>query len=122
MIQQESRLSIADNSGAREVLVIKVLGGSGRKYANIGDVVTVTIKKASPNSAAKKGDIVKAVIVRTKTGLRRKDGSYIKFDDNAAVILKEDMSPRGTRIFGPVARELREKNFMKIISLAPEVL
>lgn len=122
MIQQESRLAIADNSGAREVLVIKVLGGSGRKYANIGDVVTVTIKKAAPNSAAKKGDIVKAVIVRTKTGLRRKDGSYIKFDDNAAVILKEDMSPRGTRIFGPVARELREKNFMKIISLAPEVL
>lgn len=122
MIQQESRLNIADNSGAREVLVIKVLGGTRRKYANIGDVVTVTIKKAAPNSAVKKGEIVKAVIVRTKTGLRRKDGSYIKFDDNAAVILKDDMAPRGTRIFGPVARELREKNFMRIISLAPEVL
>ena len=122
MIQQESRLNIADNSGAREVLVIKVLGGTRRKYANIGDVVTVTIKKASPNSPVKKGEIVKAVIVRTKSGLRRKDGSYIKFDDNAAVILKDDMTPRGTRIFGPVARELREKNFMRIISLAPEVL
>ncbi len=122
MIQQESRLNIADNSGAREVLVIKVLGGTRRKYANIGDVVTVTVKKAAPNSAVKKGEIVKAVIVRTKTGLRRKDGSYIKFDDNAAVILKDDMTPRGTRIFGPVARELREKNFMRIISLAPEVL
>ncbi len=122
MIQQESRIKIADNSGAREVLVIKVLGGSGRKYANIGDIVTVSIKKATPNSAIKKGEIVKAVIVRTKTGLRRKDGSYIKFDDNAAVILREDMNPRGTRIFGPVARELREKNFMRIISLAPEVL
>ncbi len=122
MIQQESRIKIADNSGAREVLVIKVLGGSGRKYANIGDIVTVSIKKATPNSAIKKGEIVKAVIVRTKTGLRRKDGSYIKFDDNAAVILREDMNPRGTSIFGPVARELREKNFMRIISLAPEVL
>lgn len=122
MIQQESRLTIADNSGAREVLVIKVLGGTRRRYANIGDVVTVTVKKAAPNSAVKKGEIVKAVIVRTKTGLRRKDGSYIKFDDNAAVIIKEDLNPRGTRIFGPVARELREKNFMRIISLAPEVL
>lgn len=122
MIQQESRLNIADNSGAREVLVIKVLGGTRRRYANIGDVVTVTVKKAVPNSAVKKGEIVKAVIVRTKTGLRRKDGSYIKFDDNAAVIIKEDLNPRGTRIFGPVARELREKNFMRIISLAPEVL
>ncbi len=122
MIQQESRLNIADNSGAREVLVIKVLGGTRRRYANIGDVVTVTVKKAAPNSAVKKGEIVKAVIVRTKTGLRRKDGSYIKFDDNAAVIIKEDLNPRGTRIFGPVARELREKNFMRIISLAPEVL
>lgn len=122
MIQQESRVKIADNSGAREVLVIKVLGGSGRKYANIGDIVTVTVKKTAPNSAVKKGDIVKAVIVRTKTGLRRKDGSYIKFDDNAAVILRDDMQPRGTRIFGPVARELREKNYMRIISLAPEVL
>ena len=122
MIQQESRLNIADNSGAREVLVIKVLGGTRRRYANIGDVVTVTVKKAAPNSAVKKGEIVKAVIVRTKTGLRRKDGSYIKFDDNAAVIIKEDLNPRGTRIFGPVARELREKNFMRIVSLAPEVL
>lgn len=122
MIQQESRLNIADNSGAREVLVIKVLGGTRRKYANIGDVVTVTVKKTAPNSTVKKGEIVKAVIVRTKTGLRRKDGSYIKFDDNAAVIIKEDLNPRGTRIFGPVARELREKNFMRIISLAPEVL
>lgn len=122
MIQQESRLKIADNSGAREVLVIKVLGGTRRRYANIGDVVTVTVKKVAPNSAVKKGEIVKAVIVRTKTGLRRKDGSYIKFDDNAAVIIKEDLNPRGTRIFGPVARELREKNFMRIISLAPEVL
>ncbi len=122
MIQQESRLNIADNSGAREVLVIKVLGGTRRKYANIGDVVTVTVKKAAPNSQVKKGEVIKAVIVRTKTGLRRKDGSYIKFDDNAAVILKDDMTPKGTRIFGPVARELREKNFMRIISLAPEVL
>ncbi len=122
MIQQESRLNIADNSGAREVLVIKVLGGTRRKYANIGDVVTVTVKKTAPNSAVKKGEIVKAVIVRTKTGLRRRDGSYIKFDDNAAVIIREDLNPRGTRIFGPVARELREKNFMRIISLAPEVL
>ncbi|HHT39193.1 MAG: 50S ribosomal protein L14 [Acholeplasmatales bacterium] len=122
MIQQESRLTIADNSGAREVLVIKVLGGTRRKYANIGDIVTVTVKKAVPNSQVKKGEIVKAVIVRTKSGLRRKDGSYIKFDDNAAVILKEDMTPRGTRIFGPVTRELREKNFMRIISLAPEVI
>src|SRR5690554_7976809 len=120
MIQQESRLTIADNSGAREVLVIKVLGGTRRKYVNIGDIVTVTVKKAVPNSQVKKGEIVKAVIVRTKSGLRRKDGSYIKFDDNAAVILKEDMTPRGTRILGPVTRELREKNFMRIISLAPE--
>ncbi len=122
MIQQESRLNVADNSGAREVLVIKVLGGTGRRYANIGDVVTVTVKKSAPGAGVKKGDVVKAVIVRTKTGLRRKDGSYIKFDDNAVVILKEDLNPRGTRIFGPVARELRENNFMKIISLAPEVL
>lgn len=122
MIQQESRLLVADNSGAREVLVIKVPGGSGRKYANIGDIITVTVKKASPGGAVKKGDIVKAVIVRTKTGVRRKDGSYIKFDENAVVIIKDDLNPRGTRIFGPVARELREKNFMRILSLAPEVL
>ncbi|NLL69445.1 MAG: 50S ribosomal protein L14 [Acholeplasmataceae bacterium] len=122
MIQQESRLLVADNSGAREVLVIKVPGGSGRKYANIGDVVICTVKKATPGGAVKKGDIVNAVIVRTKTGVRRKDGSYIKFDENAVVIIKEDLNPRGTRIFGPVARELREKNFMRILSLAPEVL
>ena len=122
MIQQESRLLVADNSGAREVLVIKVPGGSGRKYANIGDVVICTVKKATPGGAVKKGDIVNAVIVRTKTGVRRKDGSYIKFDENAVVIIKDDLNPRGTRIFGPVARELREKNFMRILSLAPEVL
>jgi len=122
MIQQESRLLVADNSGAKEVLVIKVLGGTRRRYANIGDIVTVTVKRATPTGIVKKGDVVKAVIVRTKTGLRRADGSYIKFDENAAVIIKEDMTPRGTRIFGPVARELRDKNFMKIVSLAPEVL
>ena len=122
MIQQESRLLVADNSGAREVLVIKVPGGSGRKYANIGDVVICTVKRATPGGAVKKGDIVNAVIVRTKTGVRRKDGSYIKFDENAVVIIRDDLNPRGTRIFGPVARELREKNFMRILSLAPEVL
>lgn len=122
MIQQESRLLVADNSGAKEVLVIKVLGGTRRRYANIGDVVVVTVKKAQPAGIVKKGDVVKAVIVRTKHGLRRKDGSLIKFDENAAVIIKEDLNPRGTRIFGPVARELRDKNFMKIVSLAPEVL
>jgi large subunit ribosomal protein L14 len=122
MIQQESRLLIADNSGAREILVIKVPGGSGRKYANIGDVVIATVKKSSLGGAVKKGEIVKAVIVRSKSGVRRKDGSYIKFDENAAVIIREDLNPRGTRIFGPVARELREKNFMRILSLAPEVL
>lgn len=122
MIQQESRLIVADNSGAKEVLVIKVLGGTGRRYANIGDIVVVTVKKAIPSGVVKKGDVCKAVIVRTKSGLRRNDGSYIKFDENAAVIIKEDLNPRGTRIFGPVARELREKNFMKIVSLAPEVL
>lgn len=122
MLQQESRVKVADNSGAREILIVKVLGGTSRKYANIGDVVTATVKKAVPNSSVKKGELVSAVIVRTKFGLRRKDGSYIKFDDNAAVILKEDMNPTGTRIFGPVARELRDSNFMRIISLAPEVL
>lgn len=122
MIQQETRLNVADNSGAREVLVIKVLGGTRRRYANIGDVVVVTVKKATPGGIVKKGDVAKAVIVRTVSGLRRADGSYIKFDDNAAVIIKEDLNPRGTRIFGPVARELRDKNFMKILSLAPEVL
>lgn len=122
MIQQESRLKVADNSGAREVLTIKVLGGTGRQYANIGDVITVTVKQAAPGGQVKKGDVVRAVIVRTKFGVRRKDGSYIKFDDNAAVIIKDDKSPRGTRIFGPVARELREAGYMKIVSLAPEVL
>ncbi len=122
MLQQESRILIADNSGAREVQVIRVLGGTRRRYANIGDIVTVTVKKASPTGTVKKGDVVQAVLVRTKHGLRRADGSTIKFDDNAAVIIKEDLNPRGTRIFGPVARELREKNFMKIVSLAPEVL
>ncbi|MDW0110002.1 50S ribosomal protein L14 [Sporosarcina aquimarina] len=122
MIQQESRMKVADNSGAREVLTIKVLGGSGRKVANIGDIVVVTVKKATPGGVVKKGEVVKAVIVRTKSGMRRKDGSYITFDENACVIIKDDKSPRGTRIFGPVARELRDSNFMKIISLAPEVL
>jgi len=122
MIQQESRLKVADNSGAKELLCIKVLGGTRRKYANIGDVIVASVKSATPGGVVKKGDVIKAVIVRTKSGLRRKDGSYIKFDDNAAVIIKDDKSPRGTRIFGPVARELRDKDYMKIISLAPEVL
>ena len=122
MIQTESRLKVADNSGAREVLAIKVLGGSGRKYANIGDVIVATVKQATPGGVVKKGDVVRAVIVRSKTGARRKDGSYIRFDENAAVIIREDKSPRGTRIFGPVARELRDAQFMKIVSLAPEVL
>lgn len=122
MIQQESRLKIADNSGAREILTIKVLGGTGRRYANIGDVIVATVKHATPGGAVKKGEVIRAVVVRTKKGLRRKDGSYIKFDDNAAVIIRDDKSPRGTRIFGPVARELRDANFMKIVSLAPEVL
>ena len=122
MIQQETRMKIADNSGAREVLTIKVLGGTGRKYASVGDIVVVTVKSAAPGAAIKKGDVMRAVIVRTKKELRRKDGSYIKFDDNAAVIVKEDKSPQGTRIFGPVARELRDAGFMKIVSLAPEVL
>ena len=122
MIQQESRMKVADNSGAREVLTIKVLGGTGRKVANIGDVVVCTVKKATPGGVVKKGDVVKAVIVRTKSGVRRKDGSYITFDENACVIIRDDKSPRGTRIFGPVARELRDKGYMKIISLAPEVL
>ncbi|MDT2351276.1 50S ribosomal protein L14 [Enterococcus faecium] len=122
MIQAESHLKVADNSGAREILTIKVLGGSGRKTANIGDVIVATVKQATPGGVVKKGDVVKAVIVRTKSGARRTDGSYIKFDENAAVIIRDDKSPRGTRIFGPVARELRENNFMKIVSLAPEVL
>ena len=121
MIQQESRLKVADNSGAREILVIKVLGGSYRKTGNIGDVVVATVKQATPGGVVKKADVVKAVIVRTKSGARRADGSYIKFDENA-VIINADKSPRGTRIFGPVARELRDGDFMKIVSLAPEVL
>ncbi|MDD2258607.1 MAG: 50S ribosomal protein L14 [Bacilli bacterium] len=122
MIQQETRLKIADNSGAKEILTIKVLGGTRRRYANIGDIIVATVKSASSGGTVKKGEVVKAVIVRTKYGLRRKDGSYIKFDDNAAVIIRDDKTPKGTRIFGPVARELRDKEFMKIISLAPEVL
>ena len=122
MVQQETRLKVADNTGARELLVIRVLGGSKVKSANIGDVVVGTVKKAIPNSNMKKGKVVKAVIVRTVQGVRRKDGSYIKFDDNACVIIKDDKSPVGTRVFGPVARELREKDFMKIVSLAKEVL
>lgn len=122
MIQTESRMRIADNSGAKEVLVIRVLGGTNKKYASVGDIVICTVKSATPGGVVKKGEIVKAVVVRTKFGTRRNDGSYIKFDDNAAVIIKDDKNPVGTRIFGPVTRELRKGNFMKIISLAPEVL
>ncbi|WP_349409131.1 50S ribosomal protein L14 [Pseudalkalibacillus sp. SCS-8] len=122
MIQQESRLKVADNSGARELLAIKVLGGSGRKYANIGDMVVCSVKSATPGGVVKKGEVVRAVVVRSKRGVRRPDGSYIRFDENAAVIVRDDKSPRGTRIFGPVARELRDNQFMKIVSLAPEVL
>ena len=122
MIQQETRLRAADNSGARELACIKVLGGTGRKIANIGDIIVCSVKSATPGGNVKKGDVVKAVIVRTKTGVHRENGSYIKFDDNAAVIIRDDKTPRGTRIFGPVARELRDKEFMKIVSLAPEVL
>ena len=122
MIQQETRLRVADNSGAKELLAIKILGGSHKKTGNIGDVIVATVKSAAPGGVVRKGDVVKAVIVRTKTGARRADGSYIKFDENAAVIIKDDKSPRGTRIFGPVARELRDKDFMRIVSLAPEVL
>jgi len=122
MLQQESRLRVADNTGAKEILVIRVLGGSARRYAGIGDVVVATVKDAIPGGNVKKGDVVKAVIVRTKKERRRPDGSYIRFDENAAVILKADGEPRGTRIFGPVGRELRDKRYMKIISLAPEVL
>jgi large subunit ribosomal protein L14 len=122
MIQQESRLRIADNSGAKEALCIRVLGGSGRRYASLGDTIVVTIKDALPNSAVKKGDVVKAVVVRTAREVRRRDGSYIRFDDNAAVLINDAGEPRATRIFGPVGRELREKRFMKIVSLAPEVI
>ena len=122
MIQQESRLRVADNSGAREVLVIKVLGGSRRRYASIGDVIVATVKDALPGAAVKKGEVVRCVVVRTKKEKRRADGSYIRFDENAAVLIKEDGEPVGTRVFGPVARELRDRKFMKIVSLAPEVL
>ena len=122
MIQQESRLKVADNSGAREILVIKILGGSRVKTGNIVDIIVATVKQATPGGVVKKGDVVKAVVVRTKHGLHRKDGSYIKFDENAAVLINNDKSPKGTRIFGPIARELRDDDYMKIISLAPEVL
>ena len=122
MIQQQSYMKVADNTGAKEIMCIRVLGGTGRRYANIGDVVVAAVKKATPGGVVKKGDVVKAVIVRSVHGLKRADGSYIKFDENAAVIIKEDKTPRGTRIFGPVARELRDKDYLKILSLAPEVL
>lgn len=122
MIQQQTMLNVADNTGAKDLMCIRVLGGSFRRYANIGDIVVASVKTAAPGGQVKKGDVVKAVVVRSKKGLRRPDGSYIRFDENAAVLIKEDKTPRGTRIFGPVARELREKDFMKIISLAPEVL
>lgn len=122
MIQQQTILNVGDNTGAKKVMCIRVLGGSYRKYANIGDVIVASVKDASPGGVVKKGDVVKAVVVRSVKGVRRADGSYIRFDENAAVVIKDDKSPRGTRIFGPVARELREKDFMKIISLAPEVL
>ena len=122
MIQMQTRMKVADNTGAKELMCIRVLGGTRRKYANIGDVVVASVKKASPGGTVKKGDVVKAVIVRSETGIRRDDGTYIRFDENAAVIIKEDKNPRGTRIFGPVARELRDKDYMKILSLAPEVL
>ena len=122
MIQQQTMLNIADNTGAKDIMCIRVLGGSMRRYANIGDIIVASVKTAAPGGQVKKGDVVKAVVVRSRKGLSRPDGSYIRFDENAAVIIKEDKTPRGTRIFGPVARELREKDFMKIISLAPEVL
>ena len=122
MIQQQTFMRVADNTGAKEVMCIRVLGGSGRRYASIGDVVVCAVKKAAPGGQVKKGDVVKAVVVRTKKGIRRADGSYIRFDDNAAVVIKEDKNPVGTRIFGPIARELRDKEYTKILSLAPEVL
>ena len=122
MIQQQTLLKVADNTGAKELMCIRVLGGTGRRYANIGDVVVACVKKAAPGGVVKKGDVVKAVVVRSVKGMKRADGSYIKFDENAAVIIKEDKNPKGTRIFGPVARELREKDYLKILSLAPEVL
>ena len=122
MIQQESRLKVADNTGAKQLLCIRVMNGSNGRYASVGDVIVASVKSAAPGGMVKKGDVVKAVIVRSKKGLQRPDGSYIRFDENAAVIIKDDKTPRGTRIFGPVARELREKEYMKIVSLAPEVL
>ena len=122
MIQMESYLKVADNTGAKEIHCIRVLGGSKRKFGNIGDVIVASVRKATPGGTVKKGDVVKAVIVRSKRGVRREDGSYVRFDENAAVIIKEDRNPRGTRIFGPVARELRERDYMKILSLAPEVI
>ena len=122
MIQMESYLKVADNTGAKEIHCIRVLGGSRRKFGNIGDVIVASVRKAAPGGTVKKGEVVKAVIVRTKRGVRREDGTYVRFDENAAVIIKEDRNPKGTRIFGPVARELREKDFMKILSLAPEVI
>ena len=122
MIQQQSMMKVADNTGAKELMCIRVLGGTGRRYANIGDVVVATVKKATPGGVVKKGQVVKAVVVRSVHGIKRADGSYIKFDENSAVIIREDKTPRGTRIFGPVARELREKDYLKILSLAPEVL
>ena len=122
MIQQQSYLKVADNTGAKEIMCIRVLGGSGKRYANIGDVIVASVKKASPGGVVKKGEVVKAVVVRTVSGVRREDGTYIRFDENAAVIIKEDKNPKGTRVFGPVARELREKDYLKILSLAPEVL
>lgn len=122
MIQPQTRLVVADNSGAKEIMCFRVLGGSNRRTANIGDVIVASVKSATPGGVVKKGDVVKAVVVRTRRGVRRDDGSYIRFDENAAVIIREDKSPRGTRIFGPVARELRDREFMKIVSLAPEVL
>lgn len=122
MVQQESYMTVADNTGAKQIKVIRVLGGSGRKYGGIGDVVVASVRKAAPASAVRKGEVVKAVIVRTSHAVRRPDGSYVRFDDNAGVLIKEDKNPRGTRIFGPVARELREKDYMKILSLAPEVI
>jgi large subunit ribosomal protein L14 len=122
MIQQESRLKVADNSGAREVLTIRVLGGSGRRYASVGDTIVATVKDATPGGGVKKGEVVRAVVVRTRKEIRRRDGSYIRFDENACVLINDQSQPRGTRIFGPVGRELREKKFMRIVSLAPEVL
>ena len=122
MVQMESYLKVADNTGAKEIHTIRVLGGSKRKYGNIGDIIVASVRKATPGGTVKKGEVVKAVIVRTKRGVRREDGSYVRFDENAAVIIKEDRNPKGTRIFGPVARELREKDYMKILSLAPEVI